>query len=260
MKLYSKIILTISLITQSFFLYGGELVLTGVYHGSNLYVQNPHDSKQNYCVQDIYVNGKKHMATPQASVFTIDLSSIGMDTPVKIEIYHGNDCEPKVINPNAIRVKDEFQFAFINIDGQVLHWQAKGEKKLGKYFIEKFEHNNWDIELAISGKGDPKDNEYKVPIEHHAGSNKYRVKYLEVSGRSYYSGEVNYESERETVVFYPKKVSTTLSFSREIDYEIRDAYGNKVLVGRAQEVNCSNLKSGLYYISFDNRTEKFFKK
>ena len=62
----------------------GELVLSGVYHGSNLYVQNPHDGNNSFCIKDIYVNGKKHMDAPKASVFTIDLSTLRENTQVKI--------------------------------------------------------------------------------------------------------------------------------------------------------------------------------
>lgn len=240
--------------------WAGELVLSGVYHGSNIYVQNPHDGNKDFCIKDIYVNGKKHMDAPQASVFTIDLSSFKQNTQVKIEIYHTDGCEPKIINPNAIRVKDEFQFIFLDIDDHQLHWKAKGEKKLGKYFIEKFEHNNWVIERAVDGRGDHHANEYRKPIDHHAGDNKYRLKYLEISGRTYYSEVITFYSQREKITFAPKKVSNALTFSRTTDYEIRDVFGHKVLSGRAVDVDCSSLKTGVYYISFDNRTEKFFKK
>ena len=238
----------------------GELVLTGVYHGSNLYVQNPHDGENNYCIKDIYVNGKKHMDAPKSSVFTIDLSSLKESAQVKIEIYHTDGCEPKIINPNAIRVKEEFQFIFLDMDDHQIHWKSKGEKKLGKYFIEKFEHNTWQIERAVDGRGDPTANEYRKPVDHHAGENKYRLKYLEISGRTYYSEEIVFVSSREKITFSPQRVSSKLYFSRTTDYEIADAYGNKVMSGRAEEVDCSKLKMGVYYLSFDNRTEKFIKK
>ena len=114
-------------------LLAGELILSGVYHGSSLYVQNPHDGENNYCIKDIYVNGKKHMDAPSTSVFTIDLSSIGKGNKVKVEIYHSDGCEPKVINPTAIRIKDEFQFIFLEMDDHQIHWKTKGEKNLGKY-------------------------------------------------------------------------------------------------------------------------------
>jgi hypothetical protein len=260
MKLHLRILLSLFLAWHAGAAWGGELLLSGVYHGSNLYVQNPHDGNNNFCVQDVYVNGKKHMDPPKASVFTIDLSGFAPETPLKIEIYHRDNCEPKVINPNAIRVKEEFQFVFLNVDDHALHWQAKGEKKMGKYFVEKFEHNNWSMEQAVDGRGAPGGNEYRLPVRHHAGNNRYRIKYLEVSGRSYYSDEVHIESAREVVDFYPKKVADKLSFTSAVDYEIRDAYGSKVLEGHGQTVDCASLKPGLYYVSFENRTEKFFKK
>ena len=102
--------------------------------------------------------------------------------------------------------------------------------------------------------------EYRRPIDHHAGENKYRLKYLEISGRSDYSEVVTFMSDRDKITFYPQRVSDKITFSRSTDFEIRDAYGNKVKSGRAAEVDCSDLKTGKYYLSFDNRTEQFFKK
>ena len=257
---FKNMVLFASFLLLAFNAMAGELVLSGVYHGSNLYVQNPHDGENKYCVKDIYVNGKKHMDAPQTSVFTIDLSKIAEGAKVTIAIYHSDACEPKVINPNAIRVKDEFQFIFLDIDDHQIHWKTKGEKPSGKFFIEKFEHNNWDTERAVDGRGDPATNEYRKPIDHHAGENKYRLKYLEISGRSYYSEVVTFMSEKDKITFYPLRVSSKITFSRSTDFEIRDAYGNKVKSGKAAEVDCSSLKTGKYYLSFDNRTEQFFKK
>ncbi len=237
----------------------GELILSGVYHGSNLYVQNPHDGESNYCIKDIYVNGKKHMDGPNTSVFTIDLSSFSEGGKVKIEIYHSDGCEPKVINPNAIQIKDEFQFVFMNMDDHQIHWKTKGEKRLGKFFIEKFEHNVWNMERAVDGRGEAS-NEYRKPVDYHAGDNKYRLKYLAISGKTYYSDEVTFVSKREKITFSPQRVADKLTFSRSTDYEIRDAYGNSVMSGRSENVNCSSLKTGIYYLIFDNRTEKFIKK
>lgn len=260
MERLTRILLTLLLLGGASSANAGELLLTGVYHGTNLYVQNPHDGNNRYCVREVFVNGKRHMTPPKSSVFTIDLSSLKMETAVTIEIIHSDNCEPKVINPNAIRIKDEFHFEFLDVDDKRLYWQAKGEKKMGKYFIEKFEHNNWDLQQAVNGKGEDNLNEYSSNVWHHAGNNRYRIKYLDVSGRTYYSSEIVHESEYEPVEYYPKKVNDILSFSREVTYEIRDSSGNKVLEGKGEKVNCSNLNPGLYYISFDNRTEKFFKK
>ena len=260
MERLTRILLTLLLLGLAPASQAGELLLTGVYHGTNLYVQNPHDGNNRYCVRKIFVNGRRHQTPPKSSVFTIDLSELEMNSPVNIEIVHSDNCEPKVINPNAIRVKDEFQFVFLDVDGENLHWQVKGERKMGQYFIEKFEHNNWDMQKAVNGKGKAGLNDYNTDVLHHAGKNRYRIKYLEVSGRAYYSSEVIHESENEPVNFYPRKVNDRLNFSREITYEIRDAYGNKVLEGKSEKVDCNNLNPGLYYVSFDNRTEKFFKK
>ena len=54
--------------------FGGELVLTGVYRGANLYIQNPHDGNNNYCITAIYINNQKLDQVPSSTAFNLDLS------------------------------------------------------------------------------------------------------------------------------------------------------------------------------------------
>jgi hypothetical protein len=43
-------------------------------------------------------------------------------------------------------------------------------------------------------------------------------------------------------------------------YEIYDQYGNVVKKGSGNNVNVADLKKGLYYINYDNKTGEFTKK
>jgi hypothetical protein len=239
---------------------GGELVLAGVYHGTNLYVQNPHTPGGDYCISKILINDKPVEKVPQSTAFEIDLSHLKINDNVVVKIYHSSDCGPKVINPSAIRVKEEFQFASVEVTDEFVQWVSTGEKNYGKYFIEKFANNSWVVDKVVSSKSKPGSNFYSQEIAHHSGINKYRVKYLEISGKSYFSTIVEYESQAEKVTFFPKRVTNKITFSREVDYEILNVYGNSVTKGSGNIVNCSRLKTGTYYLNFDNRTEKFFKK
>ncbi len=241
-------------------LWAGELLLSGVYRGSNLYVQNPHDGEGNYCITAIYINNQKLDQVPQATAFDLDLSSLEVNAPVIIKIFHNDNCRPKILNPNAIRTKDDFQFSSVQVQNGTIVWKAKGEKKFGKYFIMKNQHNTWEMIKAVDSEGTPNDNEYTEKVLHHSGKNRYKVKYLDVTGRIFYSDEVEFESQKEQVDFFPKRVSKTLSFTSEVEYEILDAYGVSVKKGIGTIVDCSDLKTGAYYVVFDNKTEKFFKK
>lgn len=239
--------------------FAAELILTGAYHGMNLYVQNPHDGDNNYCISEVYVNNKR-VEAPKSTAFDIDLSHLQMNDPVTIKIIHDDACQPKVINPNVIRARDEFQFTSIEVTESKINWVSRGEKKFGQYFIESFKNNAWVVEKVYNCKGEAGNMVYNIDVSHGSGMNKYRVKYLEISGRSFYSPEISHYSESERVGFFPKSVTTTITFTRPVKYEVLDVYYNMIMKGNSLTIDCSTLKPGSYFLVFDNRTEKFLKK
>ena len=70
--------------------------------------------------------------------FDLDLSSLEVNSPVIIKIFHNDNCRPRILNPNAIRTKDDFTFTDISVNTNGVTWKAKGEKKFGKFFVMPF--------------------------------------------------------------------------------------------------------------------------
>jgi len=245
----------------NFSAFAGEIVLEGVFHGTNLYVQNPSIGQGKFCIEQVFVNDQKLESVPKASAFEISLNAyLKLDQKVTVRIFHSDGCEPKVINPNAIRQSETFQFVSIDVNAQNIHWVGKGEKKFGKYFIEKYLNNSWTTVDVVNAQAKPGNNVYTIDASHHSGQNKIRVKYVEITGKIFYSKTVEYTSSVEAIKFYPEKVSKELNFSKPTQYEILDFFGNKVKEGNGDKVDCTDLKSGFYYVNFDNRTERFYKK
>jgi hypothetical protein len=236
-----------------------EMLITGVYHGTNLYVQNPHDGKGNFCISEVYVNNVK-AEHPAATAFDIDLSALKPQEVVNIKIIHTDNCMPKIMNLNAIKAREEFQFTNIEATDDKLIWVTKGEKKFGQYFIEVFKNNVWAIDKVFNCKAQQGNNVYDVIVTHASGTNRYRIKYLEISGKSSYSQEVAFVSDTERVTFYPKSVLEGITFSKVVKFEVLDAYYNVLIRGNGATIDCTKLKTGSYYLVFDNRTEKFLKK
>jgi len=56
------------------------------------------------------------------------------------------------------------------------------------------------------------------------------------------------------------KVKDDIDFTSETMFEIYDSYGNIVKKGFASKVDASNLSKGIYYLNYDNKTDKFVKK
>jgi len=240
--------------------YSGEITLTGYFNGTNIYVQNPTTS-QGYCITEIVVNGKKLSKIPQASAFDIPLSVMAkVGEALEIKIIHTDGCAPKVLNPNAIRSSVQFQFVSITVTPLGLDFITKGEKNSAKITIERFEQTSWVQVATTSVKGSADVNSYALALQHNSGTNKYRIKYIESTGKETLSQEIEYSANLEPVKFYPSRVDNDLNFTREVSYEILDAYGTLVKKGRGIKVDCKDLKMGAYYVVYDSRIEKFFKK
>lgn len=237
-----------------------ELLLTGVYNGKNLYVQNPlSNNMKDYCTQEVWVNDRQVFSNPRSSAFTVNLSHLPELSPVNIRIVYKNGCAPKVINPQVIYSRNDFRFLTIHVDSNRIEWVSGGEQGKGKYFIEKWENDRWKPLKSQDAAGE-ENSRYQADLVHSSGLNKYRIKFLQGDGQVFYSSVQNFESAIEAVTFAPTRVSDKIFLSRETDYIVSDAKGNQLLKGSGKEISLGHLSSGLYYLSIDNRTEKFYKK
>jgi hypothetical protein len=238
-----------------------SLTLNGAYQGKNLYVQNPFTSNmKDFCTDEVFVNETKVMSQIKSSAFEIDLSHLKVNDPVVVKIVHKEDCKPKVLNAQVIRLNSTFQFSNFTIDNTILNWSTKGEKSGDKVAVEQFINNNWITLKEMPSKGSSSSNNYVFDQNHHSGVNKYRIKYMEKDGNVFYSKVVEFQSQLQEVTFYPKRVSNKIYLSRAVDYEVIDGYGTVISKGKGKEIVCEQLKEGVYYLNIDNKTEKFLKK
>ena len=53
----------------------GQLKLEGVYKGANLYIHNPMDSNEEFCIDSVVVNGSNYEADLNQVAFEIDFNS-----------------------------------------------------------------------------------------------------------------------------------------------------------------------------------------
>jgi hypothetical protein len=254
----------VSLCMSLSFAYAGELTLVGVYQGKSLYVQNPFSGDNvSYCITRVTVNGTALEAKAIAnSAFEIDLSALKAGAEVVVKIFHKDDCKPAVLNANVIKSSSTFKFGDLEATDKVLRWSANHDQPAGNYYIEQFTNNNWVIMKEMKPKASSQGkNTYEFPVTHHSGVNKYKIKYQERGGNSFYTNVAEYTSDKAPVTFYPKRVSDKIVFSASVEFEILDAYGLSVKKGVGTEISCADLKSGgVYYVNFDNKTEKFLKK
>ena len=241
----------------------GEIVLEGSYQGKNIYVQNPFTgSGVGFCVTEVTVNGELSTDEIQSSAFEIDLMPYRFQVGdhVLIKIKHKDDCTPRVINEEDLKVNSTFEITQMQVDEHGLRWSTKNESGPLPFSIEEFRWNRWTKIGEIAGKGNPENASYSFKIKLHSGIHKYRVSQKVEGSRARNSSSVEFKSNIPAVTYYPIKVNKDIHFSAETPFEIYDEYGNLLKSGEGNVVDVSRLAKGIYYLNFDNSTEKFIKK
>ena len=244
------------------------LSIEGTYQGKNLYIQNPMDDEGfGYCATKVTVNGDVMPGGTGFGAFEIDfgLFNIALGEPVFIVIEHHDGCKPKILNPEVLLPRSTFNVVAIAVKDNKLRWETTNEKGKLPYIVEQYRWNKWVNVGEVEGIGTAGNNKYEFAVVPHSGENIFRVVQIDHSGEKRTSDQVKYKSTLAPVVKTPAIVKDKIDFTSneapvETRYEIYDAYGNIVKKGVGNNVNCSNLLKGVYYINFDNTNEKFVKK
>ena len=235
------------------------ITLEGNYMNTDMYIQNP---KTNYdsgfCVFMCVVNNK-YVDSINSSAFIIPLTKMGFKEgdSLKIEIYHHEDCKPKVIY-NSPPPKNPVEFTDVTVDSNyVLHFKTKGEAYKYTYIIEQFRWNKWVKIGEVEGKGIYEGAEYSFQVTPHSGENQVRVKYYSWNNQPYYIKPVKFISNVPDVSTDGKCKDSKIGFTLETMYEVYDNYNNIVKKGFGIEVDITGLPAGIYYLNYDNKSMEF---
>lgn len=242
--------------------------IEGSFQGKNLFVNNPPQSDGfGYCVSKVTVNGDILPASIQSSTFEIDFSvfRIKNGDPVFVVLEHSEGCEPKFINPEVLLPKSTFICTDIQAEtsGKIT-WKTKEEQGVLDFIIEQYRWEKWVEVGQVKGKGTSGENSYYFELTPHSGVNKIRISQVDNSGKKRSTKEITFTSSVKKVNKYPAKVRDYLYFtsgnqSIKTKYEVYDAFGNLLKLGFSEKVDCRNLVNGIYFVNFDNTSEKFIK-
>jgi len=264
-----KLVLVALVIIGNSFLSHADLSLEGHYQGKSLFIQNPEDEDGfGFCVTKVTINGNPIIESVQKMAFEIGFDDLNLKIgdPVFIVLEHGSGCKPKILNPEVLLPKSTFEIQSMSISSKGdLVWKTTEEAGRLTFVVEQYRWKKWVVIGEVNGKGTPELNEYSFKVTPHSGTNKVRVIQVDHSGKKRVSEPVSFNNpDIKEPNFFPKKVKDVINFSAqgraiETRFEIFDTYGNIVKKGIASEVDCSNLRKGIYYINYDNKSEKFLK-
>jgi len=244
------------------------LSLDGTFQNNNLVVYNPPQSDGfGFCVTKVLVNGEILPAAIQSAHFEINfqLFQLKVGENVFVVLEHAIGCQPRFMNPEILLPKSTFRCTSISADKTgMIKWTTADEAGSLDFIIEQYRWNRWVEAGQVKGNGTKQSNAYNFQITPHSGKNQIRVSQVDNTGEKRSSQIVFFNSGQTSLKISPTKVRDNLYFkagSKEMKtkFEVYDAYGNLLKVGFASMVDCTNLVSGVYFINFDNQTEKFIK-
>jgi len=240
-----------------------ELIIQGVFTGSNVYVVNPFTESDNtWSIESIFINDKACTGNIKSSAFEIDLVQMGFELgeALQFRIKYMDSIIPSIINQEAIQAISSFEIekGFVDKE-QFLNWQCTNEMGSLLFHIEQYRWDKWITIGQLKGIGTPALNHYKIKVPIHSGINKFRIHQIDHTDKIRYSEVIEYESSISPVFLVNKKVKSKLRFSTPTQFEIFDLFGNLIFDGFGKEVRFDDISSGKYYVNFDNTIGEFTK-
>lgn len=241
-----------------------RIVVSGVYQGNDLYVQNPFlEDGVSFCVFEVRVNGDVTSDEVNSSAFVVDLEIMGLKAgdPVEVIISHKEGCLPRILNPEVLKPRSSFEVKEMGVDNDgVLRWTTTGEAGELPFVIEQFRWNKWVRTGEVMGVGKPQEQHYQFKLTPHSGKNVVRIKQTDYRKETTASEAVEFESKVPEITFTPDKTRDKITFSDQTQYEIFDEYGNLVKTGYDKQIDVESLERGSYYLNYDSSFGETFKK
>lgn len=210
------------------------------------------------------MNGTRTTDEVNSSAFEIDLRPYNLQAgdKVEIQIYHKDGCEPKVLNPEALKPRPSFETKSITISPSgLLSWTTANEAGSLPFVVEQYRWSKWVYVGEVQGIGTPGANNYSFQVTPHSGENRFRVKQVGFGKEVKYTPEITFTpADKPALTFTQTKDSKHVTLSGESLYEMYDAYGNVVLKGFGASIDLSDFEKGTYFLCFDNQVVSIAKK
>ncbi len=241
--------------------FAGSIALEGHYQQRNIYVINTVASEGvGFCVYEVTVNGQISTDEINSQAFEVDLSIYGfkLGDAVSVIIKHKDGCTPRILNPGALESQPTFECNKIECSQQgLLSWETTNEVGKLPYLVQQFKWNKWVNIGEVMGSGTSVKNNYQFQVILTSGLNKFRVVQKSYEGNLRKSPTAELNSTVVAPNYSVNKKNSTVDFTAETSFELFNAYGQILKKGYGNSISTSGMAKGEYYLSFDNKTEKF---
>lgn len=236
-----------------------DVYFRGFYHGINVFIRNPYiESKKEFCIQSIYLNGKKVIASPGTSACEIPMDHLELDSRVVIRVIHSKLCEPQIINPEVIQEDLKFSWLKIYVNEESISWVTTKEDKSAKYYIERENMGDWEVLDTVATKGGIFVNHHTEEITHNKGKNLYRVVY---EGESELNASEVFEffSDKREISHVIDTDRWMIEFTEEVSYQLLNYNGSVIARGKAVSCDIRKLPNATYTIRYEGNEYSFEK-
>ncbi len=241
-----------------------SIVLSGVYQGSDIYVQNPFSGQGvSFCVFEVRINDRVTSDEVNSSAFVIDMEVMGINVGQEVEVIinHKTGCAPRVLNPEVLYPRSTFEIQDISVSNSgLLEWSTTNEAGPLPFIVEQFKWNKWVRVGEVPGEGKPGGHQYQFQLEPHSGLNVTRVRQTDFRNVPRISETTEFQGATAAITFSPERPRDQIEFSQATHFEIFDEYGNLVRRGFGKTVDVASLERGSYYLNYDRSFGETFRK
>lgn len=259
-----KLFAVLTLICIGQLAWAGSIIIEGRYQLRNIFVINPVSSDGvGFCAYEVTINGIVSSDEVNSQAFEIDLTiwNLKVGDPVTVVIKHKDGCTPKILNPGALESAPTFECNKIDCSPTgLLTWETKGEMGKLPYIVQQFKWNKWVNVGQVDGIGTSGTNNYRFQAQLTSGNNKFRVAQKSYEGDLRKSNTCEVNSSVPVVSFKFDKKTKIITFSADTSYELYNSYGQIVKRGFGNSLDVNTLAKGEYFLSYDNKTDKFIRK
>lgn len=237
-----------------------SIISEGRYIGKNVYVQNPFDGNGSCCcVTSVEVNGKITNDSISNTAFEVELknSDLELGDSIIVKIRHKTDCLPRILNPDQFgynkNVPNDLIVDFEYENDTIIFCLNDHDYKYDSIRIERYKWNKWQLTSSYFHKPhrDTIYCLYGYCENLHSGENKIRFQFF-VDGRPSLSENKILIGDLEPIkAKYDKKLKKII-FNKKTEFQVFDTFGNMLVKGFDDQIDCSDYSRGIYYLNFDN--------
>lgn len=228
-----------------------QLKIDGVYNGSNITISTGDE----HCITAIFVN-KVPQTQIVGTAVEIDLKDrFAIGDSMHIVVHHVPGCRPKMLHANPVTIPTRrIDSSYISPEGAIA-WKTLNRRQTTYYVIQQYRWNRWDS-VGVVLPETTKETYTFQPASLHSGDNVFRIAAWQKEQAQEVGEELHITSDKDPIAMRFYKKERYIVFSTPVFFRFYNEAGELLLEGEEQSFLINSYPKGIYFVLFDNQTEK----